>query len=1280
MRPRPSCIFLFPIALIAGCGSQGTPPPPPPPTITSVAVSPTTASLLVKAPQQFTANVQGSGAFNPAVSWLVNNVPGGNSTVGTITSSGLYTAPSSVPSPNNVTVTAQSVLDSTKSGTAAVTVNPENVKVSVSPPSGSAQLGATVQFTATVTGTVNTAVFWSVNNFPSGSSFLGFIDGNGNYTAPSNLPANNPVTITAASQEDTTKTASATVTILATAGGITVSISPQNPSVVFDGSQSIQFAATVSGTSNSAVTWSVDSFSFPNIGQISPTGLFTPLAFNCTNVPPTGAIRAISAANPGAQAVSLVNLVPPPPAITGLSPQPADAESILQLSGTFALGAALTVFYPGPNGTSIPSGITGITSNGGSSPVPLGASSGSLSLQQTCVSGLTGFQYPSQQSNPLPFVRLPRLRIRANSQVLTPGESTQMLAAFLGDPTPQPITWSALFGTVTSAGVFTAGSGNWDKVTGCITGTQQCDFFVFSVVPARIEPTVAVVPTGGSIQLSEVQGNSTLSPTWAITAGGGTLNPSGLYTAATTLQDTGAIPITATATAGSASNAIGVVGGFPGMVNRLLDYPDISANSSGQTTIPRNLAVDGNKVYVLSDNLPAIIAGGHYKWIDTYDASDPVHPVWVGAVEGFDADLGDTFIPAMENFASGGFLWRVTAPSIIGGGPGPAEVAFFDASNGQPIMKQFFTTQGMCADSFRQGVLIEIPCFTSSGQSLWQSSVTALVFDGRTGTVFPSQISFALANPSVPVGIDGIAISDTRMFLLFQQQQSDGSLPFFLSTYDFTASPPTLLQTTPAQAGPLMVPGESPVRVFGNLLFAGRGIYDVSSGLPVLLGPSAPGVPVDMSGSLALLGPFPNDKYSLVDYSSPASVRVTSLLFNGDTFQGPARFVGNHVYILGSGVQIVDASAQGGPILQPALQGSGTFGDINDMTVVYPNFYTAELTDVGPFVTSYDLSQTPPQRIGSFPLNNLNNEIPFALVPGGHFLFVGSSTELLVLDVTNPASPVKVTSLALPTSSLTLVGNVLYDGTTDKRLVVIDVTNPASPAVGSSTNLAGFPSILQSNGKLLLIAADTAGLLTFSISNPLAPALLSQFQPSSAVEGVVIDGNLALLAATDGGFVIADLTNPSAPVLAGQVPLAVLTCFADLDPVDGPPGLISISVNNGIAYLGGANMFGRVFGFDYRQTSHPRLVSEASYGDAILESVFAMAFSGSSMFVAGDLFSDRVFRADITQPRNFIREMCLPPPFGANAVTAFPELQKKPFGTSVWNSKTHIKGGWAKSR
>lgn len=1270
--------FLFLLGLTAlatafsGCGGGGTstpppPPPPPPPTVTSVTVSLSSANLFVKATQQFTANVQGTGNFNSAVTWFVNDLQGGNSAVGTISSGGLYTAPAAAPNPASVTIKAQSVQDSTKSGSTTVAINPEKVQISISPTSGSVQLGSTLPFTANVTGTANTTVFWSVNNFVGGQASVGFIDQNGVFTAPADLPPST-VTVSATSQEDTTKTAAAIVNILATAGGITVTVSPQSPTVVFDGSQSIQFTATISGTSNTAVSWSVDP-SYGAIGQISSSGLFTSSAFSCANVPPSGVIRAVSAANAGAQGVSKVNLVPPTPTITGLSPQPADAETMVQLSGNFASGASFTALYPGPNGTTIPGTITTTSPTTIGGAVPLGASSGSLSVQQSCVAAETGMQYPVQQSNSLPFQRLPRLRVRANRQVLTPGESTQMLAAFMGDPTSRPIVWTALFGTVTPTGVFTAGTGNWDKVTGCISGTQQCDFFVFSVVPARIEPTVPIVASGGTFQLLQIPGSP--SPTWTIEAGGGSLSSTGLYTAPTTPQDSGAIPIGT----GSATNAISVVGSFPGMVNRLIDYPDISANANGQTTIPRALVVDASHVYVLSDNLPNTVADGHYKWIDSYDATDPAHPIWTGAVEGFDADLGETFVQSMQMFASGGFLWRVTTPSINGSPTGPPAVALFDASSGQPILRQFYTTPEMCTDSFYQGLLIGIPCsFTSTGQSLWQSPVTALVFDGRTGTIVPSRVALAVPNPATPVSVIGIGSTNTRIFLLFTQQQSDGSQPFFLSTYDFTATPPTLLQTIPAQPAPVFLPGQSVVQIHGNTLFAGAGVYEISGGLPVLLGQTQTVLPSDMNGALALLGPSPDDRYKLVDYSSLANPKVTGLLYNGDAYQGPAGFVGSHVYLLGSGVQIFDLSAPTqGPIPGSPLQGSGTIAAINDLLVVSSNLYAAENTDQGGFITIYGLGQTPAQKIGSFALSN---DIPFSLVATGHSLFVGTSTELLVLDLSNPTAPSKVTSLALPTSSLALVGNVLYAGTTDNRLVVINVANPSSPVVGASINLAGFPFTMQANANLLFIAADTAGLLTYSIANPSAPALLSQFRPSSAVEGVAIDGNLALLAATDGGFVVADMTNAVAPVLAGQMPLDSLSCFADLGFSSSYPlASVSVSINNGIAYLGTANMGGKVFGLDYRQPAHPRLVSAVSYGTVIADSVLTFAFSGPNAFVAGDfsgdlIHTDSIFIVDITQPQNFIRHMCLPPPFGSTAGTAFPQTKASLSASGVWNPKS----------
>ena len=87
----------------------------------SLAVSPTSASLQPGQSQQFTATV--TGTTNTAVTWSVNSISGGNSTVGTISSAGLYTAPATISSSITVTVTATSVADTSTSRSASVTVN-----------------------------------------------------------------------------------------------------------------------------------------------------------------------------------------------------------------------------------------------------------------------------------------------------------------------------------------------------------------------------------------------------------------------------------------------------------------------------------------------------------------------------------------------------------------------------------------------------------------------------------------------------------------------------------------------------------------------------------------------------------------------------------------------------------------------------------------------------------------------------------------------------------------------------------------------------------------------------------------------------------------------------------------------------------------------------------------------------------------------------------------------------------------------------------------------------
>jgi len=86
----------------------------------SVSISPTYAAVQLGQPLQFTATVKGTG--NTAVTWQVDNADGGNSTAGTVSTSGLFTAPAALPNPATASVTAVSQADPTKSATAVVTL------------------------------------------------------------------------------------------------------------------------------------------------------------------------------------------------------------------------------------------------------------------------------------------------------------------------------------------------------------------------------------------------------------------------------------------------------------------------------------------------------------------------------------------------------------------------------------------------------------------------------------------------------------------------------------------------------------------------------------------------------------------------------------------------------------------------------------------------------------------------------------------------------------------------------------------------------------------------------------------------------------------------------------------------------------------------------------------------------------------------------------------------------------------------------------------------------
>jgi hypothetical protein len=89
---------------------------------------------------------------------------------------------------------------------------PQPVTVSILPLSVTVPAARMQQFTATVKNTSNRSVNWLVNGVSGGSPTLGTISSMGVYTAPLTPPAAGQVTITAVTQADKTKFASATVT------------------------------------------------------------------------------------------------------------------------------------------------------------------------------------------------------------------------------------------------------------------------------------------------------------------------------------------------------------------------------------------------------------------------------------------------------------------------------------------------------------------------------------------------------------------------------------------------------------------------------------------------------------------------------------------------------------------------------------------------------------------------------------------------------------------------------------------------------------------------------------------------------------------------------------------------------------------------------------------------------------------------------------------------------------------------------------------------------------
>jgi hypothetical protein len=231
-------------------------------------------------------SLSGPGCSGATCGTLISITPHA-SPGGTITDSATYTAPMAAPNPNMVTITATPQADPSKKTQAALAVQ-AGVSVSLSPSTATRAVNHSVTLTVQVTGTSNTGVAWSVNGVAGGNTTFGQIcavatnpcqtvmSGNVSqvdYMAPGAIPLPNPVTVQATSAADTTKSATAQITVI---NHVLVSVQPGNVTLAPLAVQG--FTASVLGTTNQSVVWQIQGAACTSggvCGAINANGIYT---------------------------------------------------------------------------------------------------------------------------------------------------------------------------------------------------------------------------------------------------------------------------------------------------------------------------------------------------------------------------------------------------------------------------------------------------------------------------------------------------------------------------------------------------------------------------------------------------------------------------------------------------------------------------------------------------------------------------------------------------------------------------------------------------------------------------------------------------------------------------------------------------------------------------------------------------------------------------------------------------------------------------------------------
>ncbi|MDR0597828.1 MAG: Ig-like domain-containing protein [Treponema sp.] len=601
------------------------------PEISSVTISPADASVVKGETLQFSAAVEGTGEYSPAVVWTVEGKTGAHTA---ISAAGLL-AVAADETAEILTVTATAAADAAKYGRVTVNITqaaespagPSILSVTISPANAAVTKGETLQFSAAVEGTgeYSDAVVWTVEGKTGAQTT---ISGSGLLTVAADETAET-LTVTAASAADAAKYGRVTVNIVQTAEPpagpsiLSVTISPANAAVMKG--ETFQFSAAVEGTGeySPAVVWTVEGKTGAHTA-ISAAGLLAVAADETAETLTVTAASAADAAKYGRVTVNITQAEEPPagPSILSVTISPANAavtkgetfQFNAAVEGTGEYSPAVVWTVEGKNGAHTTISAAGL--------LAVAADETAETLTVTAVSAADSAKYGRVTVNITPAEEPPAgpsilsVTVSPANAAVVKGETLQFSAAVEGTGAYSPaVAWTVEGRTgahtaISAAGLLsvTADEGAATLTITAVSAANSAKYGIATVTVTKpvvssvtVSPADASVARGATLQFSAaVEGTGAYSSAVAWTVEGKTgahtaVSAAGLLTVAAD-ETAATLTITAVSAANSAKYGVATVTVTNPVVSSVTVSPRNASVMKGET-LQFSVAVTGTGAY-----------------------------------------------------------------------------------------------------------------------------------------------------------------------------------------------------------------------------------------------------------------------------------------------------------------------------------------------------------------------------------------------------------------------------------------------------------------------------------------------------------------------------------------------------------------------------------------------------------------------------------------------------------------------------------------------------------